>query len=111
MKREAEEKGENLIIPRKEIESSTETILDRFSEALDKDDTDVELWRRVSRVGGLLGSRRIARFCLEAVLEGDDGEFDDMLEPLGLEEGFAGEELREVHHCQNSIPCDNSNPD
>ncbi|KAI9831553.1 MAG: hypothetical protein M1819_004783 [Sarea resinae] len=96
MQLEATEKGEELVIPRKEIETSTETILDRFSEALDKDDTDVELWRRVSRVGGLLGSRRIARFCLEAVLEGDDGDFDGTLEPLGLEEGFAGEELRDL---------------
>ncbi|KAL9588355.1 MAG: hypothetical protein Q9203_002833 [Teloschistes exilis] len=57
-------------------ESSTKTIassLRLLVEALHRDDTDVELWRQVSRVAESLGSTRIARFCLEAALEGNDG--------------------------------------
>ena len=62
-----------------------------FVEALDKDDTDLELWRLVSRIGGFLGSHRIARFSLEAVLDNDEGDF---IEPFGLDVGFAREQLR-----------------
>ena len=68
--------------------------LKRFVEALDRDDTDLELWRLVSRIGGYLGSRRIARFCLEAVLDTDEGMHDSWAEPLGLEESFAAEQLK-----------------
>lgn len=63
-------------------------------EALDRDDTDLELWRLVSRIGGFLESRRIARYCLEAVLDTDEGDFSAWTEPLGLEEGFAIEQLK-----------------
>ena len=65
-----------------------------FIEALDRDDTDLELWRQVARIAGLLGSRRIARFCLESVVETDEGDLDLWTEPLGLEEGFASEQLK-----------------
>jgi len=61
-------------------------------EALDRDETDLELWRTVSRVSEFLGSRRIARFCVEAVLDTDDGDVAQT-EPLGLEESFAIEQL------------------
>lgn len=63
-------------------------------EALDRDDSDLELWRRVSRIAGFLGSRRIARFCLEAVLDTDDGDLASWTEPVGLEESFAFEQLK-----------------
>lgn len=65
-----------------------------FVEALDRDDTDLELWRQVARIAGLLGSRRIARFCLESVVDTGEGDFDPWTEPLGLEESFAREQLK-----------------
>lgn len=36
--------------------------------ALDKDEADPSLWRKVARVGGHLGSRRLARYALESAL-------------------------------------------
>ena len=65
-----------------------------FVEALDRDESDLELWRQTSRIGGFLGSQRIARFCLEAVLDSDENDFGAWAEPLGLEEGFAIEQLK-----------------
>ncbi len=65
-----------------------------FVEALDRDESDLQLWRQTSRIGGFLGSRRITRFCLEAVLDSDENDFEAWAEPLGLEEGFAIEQLR-----------------
>lgn len=67
-----------------------------FVEALDRDDSDLELWRLVSRIGGLLGSPRIARFCLETVLDNDQVDLSAWTEPLGLEEGFAEEQLKPI---------------
>ena len=65
-----------------------------FVEALDRDESDLQLWRQTSRIGGFLGSRRITRFCLEAVLDSDENDFEAWAEPLGLEEGFAIEQLK-----------------
>lgn len=65
-----------------------------FSEALERDDTDVELWRRISRISDSLGSKRIARFCLETVLDTDGSGNDAWPEPLSLEEAFARDDLR-----------------
>jgi len=70
--------------------------LDHFVNALDKDDTDLDLWRRTATVGTMLNSNRIARFCLEAVLEGDDEGLTGVLSLPGLEESLAGEQLREL---------------
>ncbi|KAF2729041.1 hypothetical protein EJ04DRAFT_476343 [Polyplosphaeria fusca] len=67
-----------------------------FSEALDKEDSDLDLWIRTASVAALLGSKRITRFCLEAVLDGDDELVDSILRLPGLEEGFAGQQLREL---------------
>ena len=67
-----------------------------FVEALDRDDTDLELWRQVARIAGLLGSRRIARYCLESVVDTDEADFDPWTEPLGLEESFASEQLKPI---------------
>lgn len=65
-----------------------------FVEALDRDESDLQLWRQTSRIGGFLGSQRITRFCLEAVLDSDENDFGAWAEPLGLEEGFAIEQLK-----------------
>ncbi|KAF4306121.1 Tetratricopeptide-like helical [Botryosphaeria dothidea] len=67
-----------------------------FAEALDKDDNDLDLWTRTASVAALTGSSRITRFCLEAVLDGDDEGLDSILRLPGLEEGFAGQQLREL---------------
>ena len=70
--------------------------LEHFVEALDKDDTDLDLWRRTASVGEMLESKRVARFCLEAVLDGDDEGLGNLLSLPGLEEGLAGEQLRDL---------------
>ena len=67
-----------------------------FSEALERDETDVELWRRISRICDSLGSRRTARFCLETVLDTDDNGPDAWPETLSLEETFAKADLRDL---------------
>ena len=72
------------------------TTLQHFAEALDKEDTDLDLWLRTASVAAMLGSWRITRFCLEAVLDGDDELYDSLLGLPGLEEGLAGHQLREL---------------
>jgi len=72
--------------------------LDLFTEALDRDDTDLELWRQVSKLSRFLGSKRTERFCLEAVLDDAGGSPDAWREPLGLEESFAVEQLKYLVH-------------
>ena len=62
-----------------------------FGEALGRDDTDCDLWRRTSKIGQLLGSQRIARFCLEAVLLVDAND----THPI-IEQQLAAEELRSL---------------
>ncbi|KAI9810904.1 MAG: Histone transcription regulator 3 [Pycnora praestabilis] len=90
---EANQQGTEYVLPKNDLEPAIETSLRYCSDALEKDDTDLELWRKTSRIGSLLGSRRIARFCLEAILDGEDEGRDLQLAPLGLEDGFAKEEL------------------
>lgn len=68
--------------------------LDHFVSALDKDDSDLDLWRRTAAVGEILDSKRVARFCLEAVLDGDDEGLGSVLALPGLDEGLAAEQLR-----------------
>ncbi|TKA74067.1 hypothetical protein B0A49_05302 [Cryomyces minteri] len=82
------------VITPTQVSGATAAALDYFVEALDKDDTDLDLWRRTAAVGGILGSSRIARFCLEAVLDGDDEGLKTLLNLPGLEEGFALQQLK-----------------
>jgi tetratricopeptide (TPR) repeat protein len=70
--------------------------LDHFVQALDKDETDLDLWRRTATVGEMLDSKRVARFCLEAVLDGDDEGLSSLMTLPGLEDGLAAEGLREL---------------
>ncbi|KAF2133393.1 hypothetical protein P153DRAFT_332115 [Dothidotthia symphoricarpi CBS 119687] len=70
--------------------------LSYFAEALDKEDTDLDLWLRAASVAAMLGSQRLTRFCLEAVLDGNDELWEGLLRLPGLEEGFAGQQLREL---------------
>lgn len=65
-------------------------------EAVDRDDTDPQLWRLISRLGYFLKSKRIARFCLEAALDDDGDGIRGWPEPQGLEESFAAEQLQSL---------------
>lgn len=69
--------------------------LEQFTQALARDESDTELWRRAARVGELLGSNTISRYCLEAAVEVDDDPTLGEVEPGNLEEGFAGIQLKE----------------
>lgn len=75
---------------------SSGTALKNFAEALERDDTDLELWRKSARVGDALRSYRIARYCLESVIDGDGEGLDDSFDQLGLEQAFAAEALRKI---------------
>ncbi|KAJ9645967.1 Histone transcription regulator 3 [Coniosporium tulheliwenetii] len=86
----------NDTITPKQIAAASDAPLRYFSEALDKDDVDLDLWRRTSRVARFVGSKRMARYCLEAVLDGDDEAVDSILRLPGLEQGIAAQELREL---------------
>ena len=66
-----------------------------FADALERDDTDLDLWRKVARVAEVFESQRISRFCLESVVAGDESEVAEV-ELSGLDEAFAATELKEV---------------
>lgn len=83
-------------LPKEALIDKVAAILLLFAEALERDDTDAETWRHTSKIGGLLGSTRIARFCLEAVLDANENDIDDAVERSGLEEAFAVEELKDL---------------
>lgn len=70
--------------------------IEDFGRALASDESDTELWRRAARLGAMFGSRRIARYCLEAAVEVDDDPTLAEVEPQSLEEGFAGEQLKSM---------------
>lgn len=78
-----------------EIRSAVMAGLRHLVEATDKDDTDLQLWRLIAKLCDFLGSKRLARYCLEAALETDDGNYDPWPEPQGLDESLAAEQL---HH-------------
>ncbi|OOQ82927.1 Histone transcription regulator 3 like protein [Penicillium brasilianum] len=65
-----------------------------FAEALERDDTDLNLWRQSARLGSALQSYRLNRFCLESVLADDDNRLEVRSTQLGLEEAFSEERLR-----------------
>lgn len=83
-------------IPYEQGSSHVTGILTYFAEALDKEDTDLDLWLRTASVAAMLGSKRITRFCLEAVLDGNDELHATLLRLPSLEEGFAGQQLHEL---------------
>lgn len=67
-----------------------------FAEALERDDTDLNLWRKSARLCSALQSFRLSRYCLESVLADDENRLEVRTEQLGLEETFAEEHLRET---------------
>ncbi|CAG8974592.1 hypothetical protein HYALB_00004389 [Hymenoscyphus albidus] len=78
------------------LNKQAHSALSFFTLALVSDQSDTELWRRTARVASTLGSRAIARYCLEAAVEADDDPTVAEVDPASLEEGFAGEQLKEV---------------
>lgn len=78
----------------KEASNIASSGLKDLVEALDRDESDLEVWRNVSRVFEFLGSKRAARFCLEAVLDGDGKGALYPSDSLDLEESFAVEQLK-----------------
>ncbi|KAH8695495.1 putative transcriptional corepressor of histone genes [Talaromyces proteolyticus] len=76
------------------VAKESQAALKMFAEALERDDTDLDLWRKAARLGGALNSYRLARYCSESVLVGDDNEVEVRTEQLGLDEAFSSEELQ-----------------
>ena len=76
------------------LSMTASTSLHFFIEALDRDDTDLELWRLVSRIAEFLGSSRIARFCLEAVLDTDRNPLGGSIEPPNINQILAHQQLQ-----------------
>lgn len=84
--------------------TATVEVLKNFGEALDKDDTDLDLWLRAASVAALLKSPRLTRFCLEAVLDSDDELINAVQRLPGLEDGFASQQLVEfVRRLEDSV--------
>ncbi|CBX91085.1 hypothetical protein IAQ61_002548 [Plenodomus lingam] len=83
---------------------NTRSALNYFAEALDKEDTDLDLWMRAASISAMLGSKRLTRYCLEAVLDGNDEQWESVLQLPGLEVGFAGQQLRDlVENLEDSV--------
>ena len=91
--------GNSAPLDANEIRAAVLASLRFLIEATDRDDTDLQLWRLISRLCEFLGSRRLARYCLEAALETDDGNYDLWPEPEGLDESLAAELLQGVLAC------------
>ena len=68
--------------------------LQTFADALERDDSDLDLWRKAARVGSVLASHRVIRFCLESVLVTDEENSYDSSDLLGLDELSAFNDLR-----------------
>ena len=79
-----------------EINQAANTGLEHLAEALGRDDSDLELWRRVSRLSEYLGSHRLARFCLESVLDEVEDSLVEEPDFSNLEHRFAAERLRHI---------------
>ena len=75
--------------------SCTNALAD-FAEALERDDTDIDLWKKAARVAEILSSHRITRFCTESVLAGDDDGTEQTVDLSGLDEAFAAGELKQI---------------
>ncbi|KAI5297611.1 Histone transcription regulator 3, partial [Ascosphaera atra] len=67
-----------------------------FGKALERDDTDLNLWRKTARLGTALKSWRTARFCLESIIDGDDELQDEVAERMGLERALAIRGLQQI---------------
>ncbi|KAG8626911.1 hypothetical protein KVT40_005856 [Elsinoe batatas] len=79
-----------------EVRDAAISALDHFVDALDKDESDNQVWQQASKVGLILHSKRIARYCLEAILEGEDDAINDLLAFAGFDQSLASQELLKI---------------
>ncbi|KAL1978370.1 hypothetical protein VTN31DRAFT_1229 [Thermomyces dupontii] len=84
------------LLSNEHVEEQSRLAMQMFAEALDKDDTDLDIWRKGARLGEALQSYRLTRYCLEGVVVDDDNEVEVRPQHLGLEESFATEDLHRV---------------
>ncbi|KAL9082031.1 MAG: hypothetical protein Q9159_006782 [Coniocarpon cinnabarinum] len=81
--------------------------LDDFAEALDKDEDNIDVWRRAARLSQALNSCRIARYCLETALEEDDEGPDNVLSLPHFEKKFDARALRSLQrHVEDDLSAD-----
>lgn len=78
----------------RKLTEASRTALRSFGDALERDDSDLNLWRQSARLSSALDSYRLSRYCLESVLADDDNRLELRSEQLGLEEIFAEQRLR-----------------
>ncbi|OJJ39414.1 hypothetical protein ASPWEDRAFT_103849 [Aspergillus wentii DTO 134E9] len=78
------------------ITECSSAALASFADALERDDTDLNLWRQSARLSSTLQSYRLVRYCLESVLADDENRLEVRAEQLGLEETFAEDRLRDA---------------
>ncbi|KAJ5188630.1 Tetratricopeptide-like helical [Penicillium cf. griseofulvum] len=78
----------------KKLREASRKALGSFGDALERDDSDLNLWRQSARLSSSLNSYRLSRYCLESVLADDDNRLELRSEQLGLEEIFAEQRLR-----------------
>lgn len=77
-----------------QVTEASRNALGSFADALERDDSDLNLWRQSARLSSALQSYRLVRYCLESVLADDENRLEVRSEQLGLEEIFAEERLR-----------------
>ncbi|KAJ5130462.1 Tetratricopeptide-like helical [Penicillium bovifimosum] len=76
------------------LKEASTTALRSFGDALERDDSDLNLWRQSARLSSALNSYRLSRYCLESVLADDNNRLELRSEQLGIEEIFAEQRLR-----------------
>jgi hypothetical protein len=91
-----QEHQDDLTEQARQITQKGEEPLKFFAEALDKDEADVELWSQTASLANFVSSKRLARFCLEAVLDKDDESLEAILQLPGIQETFALKRLKQV---------------
>ncbi|KAJ5887808.1 hypothetical protein N7495_007849 [Penicillium taxi] len=75
------------------IHDASTRALGSFADALERDDTDLHLWRQSARLSGALKSFRLSRFCLESALVDDENRLESQSAHMGIEEMFSEESL------------------
>ncbi|KAI5296500.1 Histone transcription regulator 3 [Ascosphaera acerosa] len=65
-----------------------------FTEALDRDESDIDLWRRTAKLAMHSRSDRVSRFCLESITDTDVATDTEERGALTLERTIAEHELR-----------------
>ena len=80
----------------RELFTEVAASLRSFTEAISKDEADVDLWRKISILGEIIHSRRLARLGLEAMLGGYTVRRVGLQLLPGPEEWYAEEKQRDV---------------